>query len=103
MATQQSEHDRKIAELKANIEFLQGRVEQTIADAITEVHPKTVVNRTVHDAKAFAENQFEQAKVQVKDEYGWRIDRIALAAGAVVGMVTFLLVVRSLTKKSKGA
>ena len=39
----------------------------------------------------------------MKDQYGWRLDRLALVAGAVAGVVTFLFAVRAIGKRSSKA
>lgn len=91
--------ERTLTEIQADIDRAQRQIEESLAGLIGEFHPKAVVHRTVEDAKAFAGEQFESAKTQVKDQYGWRLGRVALVAGAAVGVVVFVLAVRSLGKR----
>ena len=101
MPTQPNQRERTTQEILRDLEAATARLSENVTALVTETHPKAVVNRTVIDARHFAEEQFQQAKTQIRDEYGWRVDRIAVVAGAAVGVVTFLLVVRSLTRRRR--
>jgi anti-sigma-K factor RskA len=103
VAEQKQATERTLTEIQADIDRAQRQIEDSLAGLIGELHPKAVVHRTVEDAKAFAGEQLTSAKSQVKDQYGWRFDRLALVAGAAVGVVTFVLVVRALGKRSSGS
>lgn len=76
------------------------RLAANLDGLVAENHPKAVVHRVREEATSFAREQVAQAKEQVKDEYGWRVDRFVLVGGAVLGAVTFLLVVRALSKRA---
>lgn len=95
--------ERTLTEIQADIDRAQRQIEDSLAGLIGEFHPKAVVHRTVEDAKAFAGEQLTSAKSQVKDQYGWRLDRVALIAGAAVGVLTFVLAVRALGKRSSAS
>jgi hypothetical protein len=92
--------ERTLTEIQADIDRAQRQIEDSLAGLIGELHPKAVVHRTVEDAKAFAGEQLTSAKAQVKDQYGWRLGRLALIAGAAIGVVTFVVAVRALGKRS---
>lgn len=100
MVAEKQATERTLTEIQADIDRAQRQIEESIAGLIGELHPKAVVHRTVEDAKAFAGEQLTSAKAQVKDQYGWRLGRVALLAGAAVGVLTFVLAVRSLGKRS---
>ncbi len=100
MVAEKQATERTLTEIQADIDRAQRQIEESIAGLIGEFHPKAVVHRTVEDAKAFAGEQLTSAKSQVKDQYGWRLGRVALLAGAAVGVLTFVLAVRSLGKRS---
>jgi uncharacterized membrane-anchored protein YhcB (DUF1043 family) len=92
--------ERTLADIQADIDRAQRQIEDTLASLIDSVHPKAIAHRTIEDAKSFAGDQLSSAKAQVRDQYGWRLDRLALVAGAVVGVVTFLVAVRALGNRS---
>lgn len=100
MTTEKQTTERSLTEIQADIDRSMRQIEDSLAGIINQVHPKAVAQRTVEDAKAFAADQLTSAKAQVKDQYGWRVDRLALVAGAVVGVVTFVVAVRAIGKKS---
>jgi uncharacterized membrane-anchored protein YhcB (DUF1043 family) len=92
--------ERTLADIQADIDRAQRQIEDTLASLIDSVHPKAIAHRTIEDAKSFAGDQLSSAKAQVRDQYGWRLDRLALVAGAVVGVVTFLVAVRAIGNRS---
>ena len=101
MAVEQKQAtERTLTEIQADIDRAQRQIEDTLASLIDSVHPKAIAHRTIEDAKSFAGEQLTSAKAQVKDQYGWRLDRLALVAGAVAGVVTFLFAVRAVGKRS---
>ncbi len=91
---------RTEAQIENDLSSAKRRLLENLDGLVTEVHPKAVVHQVKTEAKAFAETQFEQAKEQVKDQYGWRVDRFIVVGGAVLGVVTFLLVVRALANRA---
>jgi anti-sigma-K factor RskA len=95
--------ERTLTEIQADIDRAQRQIEESVAGLIGEFHPKAVVHRTVEDAKAFAGEQLTSAKSQVKDQYGWRLGRLALVAGAAVGVVTFVLALRAFGRRSSAS
>ena len=54
-------------------------------------------------AKSFAQRRFDQAKGQVRDENGWREDRLILVGGVVVGGIVLLTAARAIVGKATGA
>jgi hypothetical protein len=78
------EKDTRTAEqIRQDLNAARSRASQTVEDATQQFHPKTLKNDAVDDAKSFAQRQFDQAKGQVKDENGWRGDRLILVGGVV--------------------
>jgi hypothetical protein len=69
-----------------------------IAELISQVHPRAIVHNTVADARKFVSGEFGQLKDQLVDDDGVRVERVALAAAAVAGVVTFVMVVRSIVR-----
>ncbi|RCK69089.1 DUF3618 domain-containing protein [Desertihabitans brevis] len=88
-----------IDEARAQVAAARARVAEDVRELVDDVHPKRVVQRSVDEAKAQARAELDQAASHVKDEHGWRWDRIALIGGAVAGVVTFVLVLRRLTRR----
>ncbi|MCL2736243.1 MAG: DUF3618 domain-containing protein [Propionibacteriaceae bacterium] len=82
------------------------RLADNLSELITQVHPKVVVHRTVLEGKKQAREAVDEGKRIVhesvghvkkyfKDESGWRIGSVAVAAGTAVAVVAILV----LTKK----
>ena len=96
-----AEPERTQAQIENDLGRAKRRLIENLDGLVAEAHPRAVAFHVKEDAKAFAETQFEEAKQQVKDQYGWRVDRLVMVGGAVLGAVTFLLVVRSLSKRAQ--
>lgn len=95
---------RTKAEIEAEIAAARARLAGNVEGLINQVHPKAVVQRGIDEARSFAAAEYATARSQFVDPQGApRWDRIGLIAGAVVGTVTFLLLVRSLVGRGRAA
>jgi hypothetical protein len=70
-------------------------------------HPAAIKNRVVEGAKTTAQEKFEEfrdkAYAQVKDEAGWRIDRLKQIGIVGAAGFTGLLVLRAVVGRLTGA
>lgn len=90
---------RSKQDIEAEIAAARERLAGNVAGLINQVHPKAVVQRGIDDARGFAATEFANAKSQVIDGNGQvRVERVALIGGAIAGVVTFVLLVRSILK-----
>lgn len=84
---------RPVAEIRADLARNRAKVANSLGDFVEEVHPKNIAKRTVNEAKGFVADEFNAAKSHVKDENGWRTDRLLAIGGAVLGVVVFAVTV----------
>ena len=90
---------RSKQDIEAEIAAARQRLASNVAGLINEVHPKTILQRGIDDARGFAAAEIANAKAQVIDSRGeLRTDRVLLISGAVAGLITFLLLVRGILK-----
>ena len=90
---------RTRAEIEADISAARERLAANVVGLINQVHPKAVVHRRVTDARASATRWYEQAKAQVIDPQGKvSTERVALIGAAAAGLMTFMLLVRSIVR-----
>lgn len=103
MADKKDAPKRSKAQIEQELAAARARLSGNVQELIGEVHPKAVTQRTVADAKAFASQEVDKAKAQVKDPVTgeWRQDRLVAIGGAVAGLVTFIGIVRGITKKAR--
>jgi len=59
---------------------------------------KTAAQRTFEEVKATAGEKMQQLKAELKDDNGWRADRIVAIAGGVLGVLTFVGIVRGVRR-----
>lgn len=92
---------RTETQLTGDLARAKRRVSENIDSLVAELHPQALTYHVKEEAKEFAQEQFQEAKQRVKDQYGWRVDRFVMAGGAVLGVVAFVLVVRALSDRAK--
>ena len=81
--------DNQLSALESEIEETRERLATTIDQLLYRAHPKTIVGREVSSIKAhFVDPQTGQP----------RTNNILKAAGVVVGVITFLVVVRKVVR-----
>lgn len=100
------ETPRSRAQIEAELASARARLAENLESLVGEVHPQSIKERRLEDVKSFAQNEFtnakEQAKAQVMDEDGaLRVERIAIIAGAAVGVVALIVVASVASKKRK--
>lgn len=88
-----SKKARPVAEIRADLARNRVRVADSLGDFVQEVHPKNIAKRSINDAKGFVSDEFNAAKSHVKDENGWRTDRLLAIGGAVLGVVVFAVTI----------
>lgn len=88
---------RSVAEIRADLARNRAEFAGSVGGLIDEVNPKNVAKRGVEDAKGFVAAEFQAAKAQIKDEQGWRTDRLLVIGGAILGIVVFAITVNSIS------
>lgn len=95
---------RSVEQIRADLAAARARMGANVEGLVTEVHPKAVKQRTIDDTKAMFMAEVDNAKSQVKDEDGWRTDRLTLAGAVAGAAVLGLAVVRLVVSQArKGA
>ena len=94
---------RTASQIKADLEAARARLSTNIAGLVEEVHPAAVKARTIDDAKSFARSEVDYAKGLVKNDAGWRTDRLVLVSGVVVGALVMLLTVRAIVSSARSS
>ncbi|WP_028707396.1 DUF3618 domain-containing protein [Propionicicella superfundia] len=100
-------------QLQADVAAIRARLSGNVESLIGQVHPKSIANRAVNDARdlldaeatsarrkldeavstvrGFVGPKVDDAADFVKDEHGWRTDRLMLLGGVLAGLVTLVL------------
>lgn len=89
---------RSISEIQADLARNRAQMADSVSEFVEEVSPKNVAKRGVDSAKNFASAEFEAAKATIKDENGWRTDRLVIIGGAVLGVVAFVVTLKSISR-----
>lgn len=87
---------RSTAEIQAELAQSRTRLAAEVEGLVDELNPKNVAKRAVDDAKTLVVNEYEAAKAQLKDEEGWRVDRLVMLGGAILGVLAFFGTLKSI-------
>lgn len=91
---------RNKATIETDIAEARERLAGNIENLVSQFHPKAVVNRSVNDAKQFAQQEFRAAKQQVIYDTGEvRYDRVAMIVGVLAGAIALITIVRRLVRR----
>ncbi|MCC2592400.1 DUF3618 domain-containing protein [Tessaracoccus sp. OS52] len=94
-----SSKPRPVAEIRADLARNRAKVSESLGEFVEEVHPKNIAKRGIESAKGFVSDEFEAVKSQVKDENGWRTDRLLAIGGAVLGVVVFVATLNTIANR----
>lgn len=84
------------AELASNRQSLAGAME----DFVDSVKPANIARRGIDDAKSFVAGEFQTIKEELRDEDGWRTDRLAVIGGALLGVALFAVTIYVLGRRN---
>ena len=84
------------AELASNRQSLAGAME----DLVDSVKPANIARRGIDDAKSFVAGEFQTIKEELRDEDGWRTDRLAIIGGALLGVTLFAVTIYVLGRRN---
>lgn len=94
--------NRSQSQMEADLAAIRARMSGNLEDLIDQVHPTRVKERQVASIKSLAQGEFQNAKDQFMTRAGeWRMDRIAMIGGSVVGAVVLLVVLRGIVRRGK--
>lgn len=97
----QSSHRSK-AQIEADLAATRARLSASLEDLIGQVHPKAVKQREIANVKTLLRGEINNFTSNFKNEKGeWRIDRLAMIAGSVVGAVVVVAVLRAIVQRGK--
>ena len=84
------------AELASNRQSLAGAME----DLVDSGKPANIARRGIDDAKSFVAGEFQAIKEELRDEDGWRTDRLAIIGGALLGVALFAVTIYVLGRRN---
>jgi hypothetical protein len=91
---------RSASQIEADLAATRDRLTASVETLIDQVHPNRIKQRSVGQVKQLVNAEFENAKSKVFNARGdLRTDRLAVAGAAAAGLVTFLLIVRSMVRR----
>ena len=92
--------DRDKDQIEADLAATRDRLTSAVESLIDQVHPQRIKQREIAGARHFLNTEIENARSLVYNARGdLRTDRLAVAGGAVAGVVTLLVVLRTVLRR----
>jgi hypothetical protein len=91
-----------MSQIEADLSATRARLASSLSALIDQVHPNRIKQRQIAGFKQLAANARENAKSLIFNARGdLRTERIGLLAGAVAGLVGFVLIIRAIGRRSR--
>ena len=101
-ANESTQPTRTPEQIEADLAAARLRIAHSAEEFIDQVHPNRIKQRQVDNVKQFVGNEVDAAKALVFNARGdLRTERIIAVAGAVVGGLVFLAIVRGLIRRGR--
>ena len=102
MSANNPQRNRNAAQIEADLAATRDRLIASVQALIDQVHPNRIKQRQIDNVKRLASAELDNAKSLIFNARGdLRTDRVAAIAGAVAGLVTFLIIVRKIVRRGR--
>jgi Protein of unknown function (DUF3618) len=94
--------DRTTSQIEADLSATRARLAASLSDLIDQVHPNRTKQRQVSQFKLLGRNAKENAKSLLFNARGdLRTERVTAVAGALAGLVSFVLIIRAVGRRAR--
>ncbi len=101
-ANESTQPTRTPEQIEADLAAARLRIAHSAEEFIDQVHPSRIKQRQVDNVKQFVGNEVDAAKALVYNAKGdLRTERLIAIAGAVVGGLVFLGIIRGLVRRGR--
>jgi hypothetical protein len=91
-----------MSQIEADLSATRARIASSVSALIDQVHPNRIKQRQIAGFKQLAGNARENAKSLIFNARGdLRTERIGVLAGALAGLVGFVLIIRAIGRRSR--
>ena len=94
--------DRTTPQIEADLSATRARLAASVSTLIDQVHPNRIKQRQIAQFKLLGNNAKENAKSLMFNARGdLRRERIGVLAGALAGLVSFVLIIRAIGRRAR--
>ena len=94
--------DRTKFQIEADLSATRARLAASLSTLIDQVHPNRIKQRQVDQFKTLSRNAKANARSLMFNARGdLRTDRVKAVAGALAGLVSFVLIVRAIGRRAR--
>lgn len=90
---------RSVEQIRADLASNRTRVFEATSDVVESLKPQNIAREGAEQVKQFAKAEFESVTTPLRDEKGgWKLDKLLIAGGAVLGVIVFAVTLDSFAK-----
>lgn len=94
--------DRTTAQIEADLSATRSRLAASVSALIDQVHPNRIKQRQIAQFKVLGGNARENAKSLLFNARGdLRTERLGAVAGALAGLVSFVVIIRAIGRRAR--
>jgi Protein of unknown function (DUF3618) len=94
--------DRTTPQIEADLSATRARLAASVSTLIDQVHPNRIKQRQIAQFRLLGHNAKENAKSLMFNARGdLRRERIGVLAGALAGLVSFVLIIRAIGRRAR--
>lgn len=94
--------DRTTAQIEADLSATRARLAASVSALIDQVHPNRIKQRQIAQFKMLGGNARENAKSLLFNARGdLRTERLGAVAGALAGLVSFVVIIRAIGRRAR--
>ena len=96
--------DRTTSQIEADLSATRARLAASVSALIDQVHPNRIKQRQVAEFRLLGNNARENAKSLLFNARGdLRTHRLTAVGGALAGLVSFVLIIRALSRRARSS
>jgi len=70
-------------------------------ECVDSMKPANIARRGIDDAKNLVAGEFRAVRDELQDENGWRVDRLMIIGGAILGVVLFAATLSAVGRRKR--
>jgi len=97
-----STDDRTTSQIEADLSATRARLAASLSALIDQVHPNRIKQRQIAEFRLLGSNAKENARSLMFNARGdLRTDRLTAVAGALAGLVSFVVIIRAIGRRAR--
>ena len=96
-----SDTTRTVDEIRAELASNRQALAGAMGECVDSMKPANIARRGIDDAKNLVAGEFRAVRDERQDENGWRVDRLMIIGGAILGVVLFAATLSAVGRRKR--